>query len=146
MRRREALRTLLGLAASSVPLGARAQGKPARIGYLGPSTDTAPHLVKAFRDGLAKLGYVEGRNIVVEYRWTNAGTAMTDDATLTANARDLVARKVDVIVASIDPAIVAARKVAGNVPIVMLNASDPVALGLADSLSHPDRNVTGMTR
>ena len=146
MRRRDALRTLLALAACSAPLTVRGQSKPARIGYLGPSTDTAPHLVKAFRDGLAELGYVEGRNIVIEYRWTNVGTAMTDDATLTANARELVARKVDVIVASIDPAIVAASKVAGDVPIVMLNASDPVALGLADSLSHPGRNVTGMTR
>jgi putative ABC transport system substrate-binding protein len=146
MRRREALRTLLALAAASVPLGARAQAKPARIGYLGPSTDTAPHLIPAFREGLAALGYVEGKNLVIEFRFTNVGTRMTDDATLTANARELVALKVDVIAASIDPAIVAASKVAGSVPIVMLNATDPVALGLAETLSHPGRNITGMTR
>src|SRR3954452_11191843 len=128
MKRRDAILRLLALGAATRPLAARAQAssKIWRIGYLGPSPDTAPHLVKAFREGLAALGYVEGRNMVVEYRWTNAGTAMTDETTLTANARDLVAGKADVLVASIDPAILAASKVAGNVPIVMLNVTDPI--------------------
>ena len=71
---------------------------------------------------------------------------MTDQSALLANARDLVARKVDVLVASIDPAILAADKVAGNVPIVMLNVSDPVELGLIASPAHPGGDITGMTR
>ena len=59
---------------------ADARRKIFRIGYLGPSAETAPHLLKAFQDGLATLGCVEGRNIVVEYRWTNAGNNMTSEA------------------------------------------------------------------
>lgn len=141
--RRRALLLLLTVGAVA---RAQAPGKVARVGYLGPSAETAPHLVKAFQEGLASLGYVEGRNLVVEYRWTNVGNNMKDEATLVASARELVARNVDVITASIDPAIIAASKVAGNVPIVMLNVSDPVELGLAESLSRPGRNVTGMTR
>jgi putative ABC transport system substrate-binding protein len=147
MNRRQAMLAICALGSS---IGARcahaqAPGKVWRVGYLGPSADTAPHLLKAFREGLAALGYVEGRNIVVEYRWTNAGTAMTSESTLLANARELVAAKVDVLVASIDPAILAAKKVAGAIPIVMLNASDPVELGLVETLAHPGGNVTGLT-
>jgi len=142
MRRRDALGALLAALAS----GARAQpAKVWRIGYLGPSAETAPKLLKAFKDGLASLGYVEGRNLVIEYRWTNAGTAMNDEASLVASARDLVAREVLVIAASIDPAILAASKATKTVPIVMLNASDPVGSGFVESLSRPGGNITGMT-
>ena len=116
-----------------------------RIGYLGPSAETAPKLLQAFKDGLATRGYEEGRTVVIEYRWTNAGVNMNDDATLVASARDLVARKVDVIVASIDPAIIAASKATKTVPIVMLNATDPVRIGVVQSLSRPGGNVTGMS-
>lgn len=116
------------------------------LGYLGPSAETAPKLLAAFREGLAAYGYEEGRNLVVHWRWTNAGVRMNDDATLTASAREFVNARVDVIVASIDPAIVAARRAAaGTVPIVMLNASDPVGLGFVASLAHPGGNVTGLT-
>ena len=89
------------------PLLARAQSSREswRIGYLGPSTETAPQLLRAFQEGLAALGDVEGRNIVIEYRWTNVGTRMNDSVVLVAHARDLVARRVDVMAASIDPAI-----------------------------------------
>jgi putative ABC transport system substrate-binding protein len=116
-----------------------------RIGYLGPAAETAPKLLKAFQDGLAERGYREGGSTVIEYRWTNAGTAMNDEATLVASARDLVARKVDVIAASIDLAILAASKATKTVPIVMLNATDPVGSGFVESLSHPGGNITGMT-
>lgn len=130
------------------PWHGRAQtpNKPWRIGYLGPSAETAPQLLKAFRDGLAALGYVEGRNIVIEYRWTNAGTGMNDSAALFALARELVALRVDVMAASIDPAILAARQATDAVPIVMLNVSDPIELGLVATLGRPGGNVTGMTR
>ena len=121
------------------------RARVARIGYLGPSAESAPKLLAAFKEGLAAQGYEEGRNVVVEYRWTNAGTRMNDESTLVASTRELVAKKVDVIVASIDPAIFAARKGAGSLPIVMLNATDPVGLGFVASLSHPGGNITGLT-
>ncbi|MEJ8845185.1 ABC transporter substrate-binding protein [Variovorax rhizosphaerae] len=148
MNRREAALMVSAFAPAMVPLAAWAQptGKVSRIGYLGPSADTAPHLLKAFQEGLHALGYEEGRNVVIEYRWTNAGSGMTDDSALLANARDLVARKVDVLAVSIDPAALAARRVAGNVPIVTINVSDPVALGLVATLAHPGGNVTGLSR
>src|SRR6266576_2036879 len=148
MNRRDVIRVLLARGATIGPFLAQAQSsnKLWRIGYLGPSSDTAPHLLKAFQEGLAAFGYLEGRNIIVEYRWTNAGSGMTDESALLANARDLVAQKVDVLAVSIDPAILAASKVAGSVPIVMLNVSDPVELGLVASLAHPGGNITGLTR
>jgi putative tryptophan/tyrosine transport system substrate-binding protein len=148
MNRRDAILAFLALGPAIRPLVARAQppNKIWRVGYLGPSAETAPHLVKAFRDGLVAFGYVEGRNVIIEYRWTNRGSGMTDESALLANARDLVAQKVDVLAASIDPAILAASKVAGNVPIVMMNVSDPVELGLIASLAHPGGNITGLTR
>ncbi len=148
MNRRDAGRSLLALGVSFEPFIAHAQtsDKVRRIGYLGPSADTAPHLLKAFQEGLAALGYQEGRNLVVEYRWTTTGNDLVDDAALIAGARDLVAKKVEVLAASIDPAILAARKVAGAVPIVMINVSDPIELGLVASLAHPGGNITGLTR
>jgi putative ABC transport system substrate-binding protein len=149
MNRRQAMLAICALGSSIGAPCAQAQpsSKPRRVGYLGPSAETAPHLLKAFGEGLAALGYVEGRTIVVDYRWTNAGTGMTSDSTLLANARELVAAKPDVMVASIDPAILAAKNAAaGAIPIVMLNASDPVELGLVQSLAHPGGNITGMTR
>jgi ABC-type uncharacterized transport system substrate-binding protein len=141
MRRRDALLVIGGaLAAACAPAP-----KVWRIGYLGPSAETAPKLIKAFQEGLATFGYAEGRNVVIEYRWTNAGTAMNDEATLLASARDLVSAQADVIAASIDPAILAASKATRSVPIVMMNASDPVGSNLVASLSHPGGNITGLT-
>jgi len=146
MNRRRALASLLAAGTACAQAFAQPLKKIPRVGYLGPSPDTAPHLVKAFQEGLAGLGYVDGRNIVVEYRWTNAGRDMRDENALLANARELVALNVDVLVASIDPAIVAASKVTSNVPIIMLNCTDPVELGLVASLAHPGGNITGLTR
>jgi len=135
----------MGLVACASLARAQSTAPRWRIGYLGPSAETAPRLLAAFKDGLAAQGLVEGRDLVVEYRWTNAGTRMNDEATLVASAREFVAKKADVIVASIDPAIFAARKGGGTTPIVMLNASDPVGLGFVASLSRPGGNVTGLT-
>ena len=146
--RRAASCACVALSAWLWPFAAWAQpaSKVWRIGYLGPSPETAPMLVKAFQEGLAALGYVEGRNVVIEYRWTNAGTGMNDAGVLLGHARDLVARKVDVVAASIDPAILAARQATDAVPIVMLNVSDPIELGLVKTLRQPGGNLTGMTR
>jgi len=136
---------LLGLLACASLARAQPSSPRWRIGYLGPSADTAPRLLAAFKEGLAAHGYDEGRNVAVDYRWTNAGTAMNDEATLLASASELVARKVEVMVASIDPAILAASKATRSVPIVMLNASDPVGSGFVETLSRPGGNITGMT-
>ena len=143
MNRRDALTGILAAMASA----ARAQTpvKVWRVGYLGPSAETAPKLLAAFKEGLAAYGYKEGSNVLVDYRWTNAGTRMNDESTLVASAREFVARKADVIVASIDPAILAARKATADVPIVMMNATDPVGLGFVASLGRPGGNVTGFT-
>jgi putative ABC transport system substrate-binding protein len=148
MNRRETVVALFVLGAASGPLVARAQqsNKVWRIGYLGPPADVAPHLVKAFQDGLRELGYVEGRNIAVEYRWTTDQGVPLDMNALLVNARELVAQKVDVLAVSIDAPIIATKKVAGKIPIVMMNVSDPIELGLIASLAHPGGNVTGLTR
>jgi putative ABC transport system substrate-binding protein len=148
MNRRETVFAILALGGAIAPVVTRAQQstKVWRIGYLGPPADTAPHLLKAFQDGLRELGYLEGRNIAVEYRWTTNQRVTLDQAALIANARELVALKVDVLAASIDPAIIAAKTVAGNIPIVMMNVSDPIELGLMTSLAHPGGNITGLTR
>lgn len=148
MNRRQTLPALLALGIAGRPLVLEAQQSTRvwRIGYLGPHPDVAPHLVKAFQDGLREMGYVEGRNVAIEYRWTTNEGQLLDEAALQAQARALVALKVDVLVASIDPAIVATKSVAGHVPIVMMNVSDPIALGLLESLAHPGGNITGLTR
>jgi putative ABC transport system substrate-binding protein len=146
MKRRGAIVALAALGLASLLARAQTAAKIARVGYLGPSADTAPHLLDAFREGLAALGYVEGRTIAIEYRWTTAGTGMTSEKELAANARDLVDRGVAVMAVSIDPAILAAHSVARGVPIVMMNVSDPIELGLVKSLAHPGGNITGLTR
>jgi len=148
MNRRDAIPALAALVAAAAVTAARPQSpvRSWRVGYLGPSAETAPSLLKAFQEGLAAAGYVDGRGGVVEYRWTNAGSRMNSESVLVASARDLVARKVDVIAASIDPAILAASKATRDVPIVMLNASDPIELGLVASLARPGGNITGLTR
>jgi putative ABC transport system substrate-binding protein len=146
MNRREAALALSAIGVTALPRTAHAADKPARIGYLGPSAETAAHLVKAFQEGLGALGYREGHNIVVDYRWTNSGTRMNDESALLASAMDLVALKVVVLAVSIDPAAFAARKATSSIPIVMMNVSDPVELGLVSSLARPGGNITGMSR
>jgi len=147
-KRRRCVLALLALAMAGRPgvPGAQPSTRVRRIGYLGPPVDTAPHLLKAFQDGLRDVGYVEGRNVTVDYRWTAQRGALLSDTALLANARELIALKPDVFAASIDVAILAARQVAGTTPIVMMNVSDPVALGLLDDLAHPGGNITGLTR
>jgi putative ABC transport system substrate-binding protein len=117
-----------------------------RIGYLGPTGDVASHLVQAFRDGLHDHGLVEGRNVVVEWRSTNDEKGTVSDSILQKRAAELVDNGAEVLAVSIDPAVLAARKVARDVPIVMMSVSDPVALGLVASLAHPGGNVTGLSR
>ena len=138
-------RRFIGTIASGLlaaPLAAEAQQttKVARIGYLGRDIVPAPHLPEAFLQGLRDLGYVEGRSVVVEYR-----DAEGKSERLPALAAELVALKVDVIVAaSIQPAL-AARQATRTLPIVFATIGDPVSSGLVASLARPGGNVTGLS-
>ena len=125
------------LATLVAPLAAKAQeaGKVARIGMLVSSSSP---FVEAFKQGLRELGYVEGRNIVIEYRSTDGR-----DERLPGLAAELVRLKVDIIVASSQGA-VAARQATTAIPIVMPIITDPVRLGLVASLAKPGGNATGL--
>ena len=135
---------VLALSLLAAPLAAEAQqaAKVARIGYLSPNLAASPHLREAFRQGLRDLGYVEGRNVVIEYRDAEGKVER-----LPALAAELVALKVDVIVAEGGNTLVplAAKQATRTIPIVFAAAADPVGSGLVTSLARPGGNVTGLS-
>jgi len=138
-------RTFIGIMTCSVvvaPLAAEAQqaAKVARIGFLSANLAPSPHLREAFRQGLRDLGYVEGRNLVIEYR-----DAEGRFERLPALAAELVALKVDVIVAGGTPQALAAKQATRTLPIVFTAVGDPVTDGLVPSLARPGGNVTGLS-
>src|SRR5213593_581758 len=123
------------------PVGAEAQqaAKVARIGFLSLNLAVNPHVREAFLQGLRDLGYVEGRNVVIEYR-----SAEGKLERLSALAAEPVALKVDVIVTGgATPPALAAKQATRTIPIVFASAPDPVADGLVTSLARPGGNVTG---
>ena len=140
MNRRDLVRLAI-LAAVGRPFGARAQQpEPPVIGYLSPgSPERGAANVAAFREGLQGAGFVEGRDVAIEYRWGNG-----EYDRLPALAKDLVARNVRVIVAVSVVATTAAKAATSTIPIVFSVGPDPVALGLVASLSHPGGNFTGV--
>src|SRR5262244_3871027 len=140
MDRRDTVLALLALGAAPLAAEAQQAAKVARIGYLSPSLASSPRLREAFLQGLRDLGYVEGRNVVIEYR-----DAEGKPERLPALAVELVALKVDVIFASGTPHALAAKQATRTVPIVFLGATDPVADGLVTSLARPGGNVTGLS-
>jgi putative ABC transport system substrate-binding protein len=134
---------VLALGVLAAPLAAESQqaAKVARIGLLALNLAAAPHVPEAFRQGLRDLGYVEGRNVVIEYR-----DAEGKPERLPALAAELVALKVDVILAAGTPQALAAKHATKTIPIVFASgASDPVTSGLVTSLARPGGNVTGLT-
>src|SRR5215813_7334671 len=134
----------LALVLLAAPLAAEAQhpAQSYRIGYLGPgSGSTLPAALDAFRQQLRQLGYVEGQNLGIEYRW-----AADRDDQLPRLAADLVRLKVDVIVVEgHTPAILAAKQATSTIPIVMGVSGDPVKTRLVESLARPGGNVTGLS-
>jgi putative ABC transport system substrate-binding protein len=126
-----------------VPLAGEAQqpGKVPRVGFLGPRSrsDGTPYL-DAFLQGLRELGWVEGQNIAIEYRFAEGRLDR-----LAALAAELVRLKVDVILAASTPPAVAAKSATSTIPIVMATSADPVELGLVASLARPGGNVTGLS-
>jgi putative ABC transport system substrate-binding protein len=124
------------------PVAAEAQqaAKVARIGLLTLNVSTSPQLLESFLQGLRDFGYVEGRNVVIEYR-----DAEGKPERLSALAAELVALKVDVIFAPGTPHALAAKQATTTVPIVFPGATDPVTDGLVTSLARPGGNVTGLS-
>jgi putative tryptophan/tyrosine transport system substrate-binding protein len=141
MRRRDFM-TLLSCAAATLPVAAGAQQpqKVWRIGYLGfgPASSWTS-AVEALRGGLRDLGYVEGKNLVIEFRWAERADQTPDLAT------QLVLMNVDVIFAPASTQVEPARKATNTIPIVFAQHADPVGLGDVASLSRPGGNITGLS-
>ena len=129
------------LFALSLPVQAQQPGKIPRIGYLSASTlSNQTARVEAFLQGLRELGYVEGKNIAIEWRWAERKFDRLPDL-----AAELVRLKVDVIVSAGPAATRAAKKATSTIPIVMGFDNDPVGSGFVASLARPGGNVTGLS-
>ncbi|HKF08541.1 MAG TPA: ABC transporter substrate-binding protein [Xanthobacteraceae bacterium] len=140
MKRREFI-TLLG-GAAAWPLAARAQqsGKLPTVGFLGSATPLVEsQRVAAFVQRLRQLGWIENRNVAIEYRWAEGRSERFVEF-----ATEFVQLKVDLIVAPSTPAVIAAKQATSIIPIVFAGAGDPVATGLVASLGRPGGNVTGL--
>jgi putative ABC transport system substrate-binding protein len=124
---------------SSPAVGQAQTGKVYRLGYLSqPTRASVERGVEVFERALRDLGWIEGKNLIIEYRWADG-----DAERLPALAAELVRDKVDVIVAPAGTAALAAKAATATIPIVMMFPSDPVGTGLVASLAHPGGNVTG---
>jgi len=142
MERRRFIEVIAGcLLAAPLTADAQPAAKVPRIGFLGNSTAALEaNLVGPFREGLRELGYVEGRNILIEYRWAEG-----KNERLPALIAELIALKVDVIVTAGTPAALAVKKATTSIPLVMAAVGDPVGVGLVASLARPGGNVTGLS-
>jgi len=144
MQRRKFL-TLLGSTVAAAPLSARAQqtAQARRIGVMIALAENDPEAQEnaaALRDGLEKLGWTEGRNIRIDYRW-----GIGDPARARIVVKELLALSPDLIMPATTQMLVAAKEAAGSVPIVFVNISDPIGTGFVASLARPGGNVTGFT-
>jgi len=138
---RRQLLVMLG-SALAAPFAVRAQQQRVfRIGFLGNSTAALEaNLVGPFREGLRDLGFVEGQNIVIEYRWADGKYERFPEL-----ITELVALNVDIIVTAATPAALAVKRATVRIPLVMAAVGDPVGTGLVESLSRPGGNFTGLT-
>jgi ABC transporter substrate binding protein len=141
--KRRAFISLLGGAAFAWPLAARAQqpGKLPMIGLMVPSTPLIEsQRVAAFLQRLRQLGWIENRNVAIEYRWAEGRSERFVEI-----ATEFVQHKVDLIVASTTPAVIAAKQATATIPIVFATVNDPVSTGLVASLARPGGNLTGLS-
>jgi putative tryptophan/tyrosine transport system substrate-binding protein len=142
MRRRDLIKSIV-CAATAWPLAARAQqsGKLRTIGFSGQSTRSAEsEWDYAFTQRLRELGWIEGRTITIEYRWSEGRAERFDQI-----AAEFVRLNVDVIVTSGTPQVLAAKQATSVIPIVFATAGNPVGAGLVASLARPGGNVTGLS-
>jgi putative ABC transport system substrate-binding protein len=143
MKRRDFI-TLLGGMAASAPLAVRAQqpvGKVPRIGFLGAATAAGSAMaIDSLRAGLREFGYLEGRNITIEFRWADEKYDR-----LPQLVRELISTQIDLLITHGTPGTRAARQTTSTVPIVMAISGDAVATGLVSNLARPEANVTGST-
>ena len=123
--------------AAAWPVVARAQSTMPVVGYLSGRPPADPVLAE-FRRGLAEIGFVEGRNVMIEYRWLEGHYDLIQEM-----VADLVRRRVAVIVSNTTTSVLAAKAASQTIPIAFIVGSDPVQLGLVSSLSHPGSNATG---
>ena len=140
VRRRFLLTSLAGVLGAPLAAEAQQARSPRRIGVLLVLLSPAGHEAQAFRQALRDAGYVEGRDVVIEWRSANG-----DYARLPQLAADLVERNVEVIVADTTPAIKAAQRATSTIPIVMAIVADPVGDGVVANLSQPGGNITGLS-
>ena len=132
---------IVALCLAVLALPAHAQSAIHRIGFLGNSTAALEaNLIGPFRDGLRDLGYVEGKNLLIEYRWAEGNYAR-----FPALISELLASKVELIVTAGTPATLALKKATASTPIVMIAVGDPVGTGIVPSLRIPGGNITGLT-
>jgi ABC-type uncharacterized transport system substrate-binding protein len=140
-RRHFLLISLAGVVAAPLSTKAQQTGKVVRIGYLAPGTATAnARLHKAFIDGLRDHGWIEGKNVTFEYRWDETG-----DSRLDALAAELARLPLDLLCAVSAPACLAAKRAGTTRPVVFVTVSEPVGIGLVESLARPGRNFIGLT-
>ena len=136
-----ALTLTLTLLAGPLAAGAQPIGKVPRIGWLGgPTRESAEVFTREFRQGLKDLGWVEGKNIVIEWRFAGGRAERLPEL-----AAELVRLRVDLIVVPSTPTALAAKSATSTIPLVTVGGNDPVGLGLAASLARPGGNVTGLT-
>jgi putative ABC transport system substrate-binding protein len=139
---RAVVMVILMLALVAVPLATEAQqaGKVYRIGFLWDSPAVFPDAIEAFRQGLRDLGYVEGRNIAIEYRWAEGKPERMREL-----AEELVRLKVDVIMAPSSIYTGAAKRATSTIPIIFMSHADPLGSGHVASLGRPGGNITGLS-
>ncbi|MDP2702562.1 MAG: ABC transporter substrate-binding protein, partial [Candidatus Rokubacteria bacterium] len=141
MNRRAFIATATAILVAPLAADAQPAAKVPRMGFLGNSTAALEaNLVGPFREGLRDLGYVEGRNILIEYRWAEGKYER-----FPALIAELIALKVDVIVTAGTPASLAVKKATTSIPLVMVAVGDPIGVGLVASLARPGGSSTGLT-